>query len=102
LRGMELHNQMSLKASTWAIIYRHALPIPLYSPASMGHGRPPHDPFAGVREPKCKRGPSGRTSAVALEEPRDSQSVNVIGTPYRRDTQAKRVNFAEPNTREMM
>jgi hypothetical protein len=46
--------------------------------------RPPHDPFVGVRVPKGKAGPSGRTSAIALDEPRESQSVNAIGGAYGR------------------
>ena len=34
----------------------------------------PQDPYAGVRVP-LKRGPHGRSSAVALAEPEDSGSV---------------------------
>ena len=41
----------------------------------------PQDPYAGVRAP-LKRGPQGRSSAVALAEPEESKSIRA---------QAKRV-----------
>ena len=37
---------------------------------------PFEDPYAGVREPR-RRGPSGRSSAVAVDEPRPDQVVEV-------------------------
>jgi hypothetical protein len=38
----------------------------------------PHDPWAGVREPR-RRKPGGRNAAVALMEPEPPQSVSAIG-----------------------
>jgi hypothetical protein len=41
---------------------------------------PPDDPHAGVREPR-KRGPGGKSSAVALAEPPERESVRAVGLP---------------------
>jgi hypothetical protein len=35
---------------------------------------PPDDPYVGVREPR-RRGPGGRSGAVAIEEPMEERSV---------------------------
>ena len=43
---------------------------------------PSEDPFAGVRAP-LKRGPGGRNSAVALEEPEPDQFVGAVGRTRR-------------------
>jgi hypothetical protein len=37
---------------------------------------PPEDPYAGVREPR-RRGPGGRSAAVAVAEPRDDAESQV-------------------------
>jgi hypothetical protein len=42
-----------------------------------GGGQSPHDPYARVRVPK-RRGPSDRTAAVAVEEPRERGGVRVV------------------------
>jgi hypothetical protein len=45
---------------------------------------PPQDPESHVREPR-RRGPGGRDSAVAVEEPpQPSQSVQALGRARRR------------------
>jgi hypothetical protein len=44
---------------------------------------PPHDPAIGVREPR-RRGPGGRSSGVALEEPIERSSTAAIGRDRRR------------------
>ena len=38
---------------------------------------PPHEPFAGVRVPR-RKGPSDRTSSVALAEPRERDRVDAV------------------------
>jgi len=38
----------------------------------------PQDPYARVRVP-VRRGPSGRSSAVALEEPPGTKPINALG-----------------------
>jgi hypothetical protein len=38
----------------------------------------PQDPYAHVRVP-LRRGPGGRNSAVALEEPPESKAINALG-----------------------
>jgi hypothetical protein len=38
----------------------------------------PQDPYARVRAP-LRRGPSGRSAAVALEEPPEEKRVNAFG-----------------------
>lgn len=43
---------------------------------------PPDDPYVGVREPR-RRGPGGRSSAVAVEEPREERSVRAYGSDRR-------------------
>ena len=40
---------------------------------------PSEDPEVGVRQPR-KRGPGGRSSAVAIVEPAESVSVRAVGT----------------------
>jgi hypothetical protein len=41
---------------------------------------PPHEPFAGVRVPR-RKGPSDRTSSVALAEPRERDRVDAERCP---------------------
>ncbi len=38
----------------------------------------PEDPYVGVREPR-KRGPGGRSAAVALAEPEERRTVRAYG-----------------------
>jgi hypothetical protein len=38
----------------------------------------PEDPYAGVRHPR-RRGPAGRSSAVAVEEPEPDSRVDALG-----------------------
>lgn len=38
----------------------------------------PEDPFVGVREPR-RRGPGGRSAAVALMEPEPDRSIEATG-----------------------
>jgi hypothetical protein len=42
---------------------------------------PPDDPYVGVREPR-RRGPTGRNSAVALDEPVERRSVRAYGRDH--------------------
>jgi hypothetical protein len=39
---------------------------------------PPEDPYAGVREPR-KRGPGGKSTAVAVAEPAEHKLVRAYG-----------------------
>ena len=41
---------------------------------------PPEDPYAAVREPN-RRGPGGRSSAVAVAEPEPERGIRAVGTP---------------------
>ena len=51
----------------------------LFGPRSFGAPPSgPHDPHAGVREPR-RRGPSGRISSVEVLEPKDDELVQVVG-----------------------
>jgi hypothetical protein len=43
---------------------------------------PPQEPAVGVREPR-RRGPGGRTSGVALAEPREPSNVHAVGRDRR-------------------
>ena len=38
----------------------------------------PEDPYVGVREPR-KRGPGGKSAAVALDEPEEPRTVQAYG-----------------------
>jgi hypothetical protein len=42
----------------------------------------PEDPYAPVREPR-RRGPGGRSAAIAVEEPEPSTTVRARGNPLR-------------------
>ena len=43
---------------------------------------PSEDPFAGVREPR-PRGPGGRGTSVAVQEPRSDEAVHAVAGPQR-------------------
>ena len=51
---------------------------------------PPDDPYASVREP-LRRGPGGRSSAIALAEPEPARRLGAVST-----TEPRRRNRAEP------
>ena len=41
---------------------------------------PPEDPYSGVREPRRRPNPGGRSSAVALAEPEPTARVRAVST----------------------
>ena len=41
--------------------------------------KPPHDPYAGVRQPR-RRDPGGRSSAIAVAEPEPRTHVSAVAT----------------------
>jgi len=51
---------------------------------------PSEDPYAAVRQPR-RPGPTGRSSAVALEEPRPPRRVHAVGAA------ASRRQYTDPD-----